>query len=234
MRVYRDRWYAVLTGDIVRSTALSESGGVSVGKLVRDAAARMKKMLDGSVEYEVSAFRGDGWQLFVPRAELSIRAALFMRAALLAARKDSPTHTRCAVGIGRITNRTGTSITEWSGPAFTMSGRALDRAASDERLTVACADPEIGETLNVLAQLIELGAGRWSSRQAQSLCGALGGLTQKEIALHQWKGRRTQQAVQQHLRSAGWGSIQRGLEYSEALIKQGSRLVITRNKGKTL
>ncbi len=112
----------VLTGDIVKSSALAESGLDAVMAALADVAP----IVDGwpqesGVRYE--RFRGDGWQLLLDHPAHALRACLFARAAVR--RASDAGETRIGVGIGGAT--LGATLAASSGIAFELSGRGLEQ-----------------------------------------------------------------------------------------------------------
>ena len=78
--------------------------------------------------------------------------------------------------------------------------------------------PREEETLDVVVQLVDGLASRWSDRQALAVSGALRGWKQAKIASTCWKQPISQQAVAQHLDRAAWTSIELALGFFERTI----------------
>lgn len=75
--------FAVLTGDIIRSQALSGRELESVRRTLLDAVDDVRKWRSGVVKGKAEFFRGDAWQVLLSDPQLALRVALFLRATLL-------------------------------------------------------------------------------------------------------------------------------------------------------
>ncbi len=111
----------VLTGDIVKSSALSGGALDDVMTALAEVVTTIGEWPgESGVSYE--RFRGDGWQLLIERPAHALRACLFARAAVR--RASDRGETRIGIGIGAAT--AGATLAESSGAAFELSGRGLD------------------------------------------------------------------------------------------------------------
>jgi len=210
-----DKYYAVLTGDIVGSTkGLSPARLERVRERLRICAKQLNGLKKDLICGKVDFFRGDGWQMLLNQPGQALRAALFIRAGLLAFENRS---TRIAIGIGTAEKIDPKRISQSTGMAFTLSGRALDQMKRKDQLSVALPDV-FGETtawLTVLVRLCDALVGHWKTKQAQSVIGALQGLTQTEIAA-QHDPPISQQAAAKSLAGGDWGAIEVALDRFEA------------------
>ncbi|HET7313923.1 hypothetical protein [Salinisphaera sp.] len=116
-----DPIFCVLTGDIVKSSALSERALDTVMQALSDMAARMGTW-PGETDVRYERFRGDGWQMRLHAPAHALRACLFARAAVRLACDRG--ETRIGVGIGAA--EAGASLAASSGLAFERSGRGLE------------------------------------------------------------------------------------------------------------
>lgn len=148
---------AVLTGDIVKSSALPEGGLAQVFDGLDAAAAAVAEWQD--VAPRLTRARGDSWQA-VCAAPFALRAALVFRAGVRMTGKDHDTRIGLATGAGTVT---GADLSDADGPAFVASGRALDDMARTARLATDTA-PVALQTALPLADHI---SSRWTVRQAQ-------------------------------------------------------------------
>lgn len=112
---------AVITGDIVHSSALSAAAldGV-MAELER--VARSMADWPGMPDTRFERYRGDGWQLCLGAPRFTLRAVLLLRAGLCSAHDDVQTRMGAALGPATLAARLASS----SGPAFETSGRALE------------------------------------------------------------------------------------------------------------
>jgi hypothetical protein len=163
---------AVLTGDIIRSTALSSERLQQARHIVLDAARGFEGRRPSGLGSGAEFFRGDAWQLVLSRPGGALRLALLIRARL---RAEIGADTRIAIGIGGVEvidpERTSLSL----GEAFELSGRALDKMTGYFEMTAAL--PEAAgvpaQWLPAMAHLCSGLVGSWTRRQAEIVACAL-------------------------------------------------------------
>ena len=118
--------------------------------------------------------------MLVAAPEKSLRVGL-MHCLFVRASMPEPADTRMAVGVGRISFVPGERVSEGEGPAFRLSGRAL------EEMPAFCFTGfRMGETggmepalLDSAVVLLDAVAYGWTQKQALAVFGALRGWTQK-------------------------------------------------------
>lgn len=214
---------AVLTGDIVRSSALAPGKLKAAKTLLHRLAAEFGAAHPGAVAGGPDVFRGDGWQICLSAPSLALTAAVFIRAGFKADGFD----TRIGIGWGGVERLNRRSVSESDGEAFTRSGQALDLLAKGRRLALAC--PGGAETtpcaiLDAGTALLDALISGWTQREAAAVYGTLRKLPQEAIAaLPQSRTREgrapTRQAVQDALRRISWSShVQPFLARAEKVI----------------
>ena len=126
-----EKIYAVLTGDLVKSSRLSGEMSSKAMDFIKDGAAEFAELRPGAMIGKVDTFRFDGWQLLLGEPGLALQAALFLRS-VLKMESDSRTKfdTRISVGIGPVESIIKEKVSNSRGPAFTVSGKALDSMGS--------------------------------------------------------------------------------------------------------
>jgi hypothetical protein len=203
---------AVLTGDIVRSSALAQSGLDAAMAAIAEAAGAAARWGDRSAR--LARFRGDGWQWVAPEPRLAMRAALVIRASLRA--EGRAFDTRISIGIGPGSLPSDGELAAASGPAFQLSGRGLDEMGRSRRLALAWAVPPAcaGERRALVALVDEI-ARRWTPAQARVLRAALQPEPPAQTELAAALGV-AQQTVARHLRAAGAGALAGALDALEA------------------
>ena len=219
--------YAVLTGDLVNSAMLDPINLKMVIQRIKEGQSRFDQVYPGAMIGQVDIFSGDSWQVLMEHAHLSIRAVLYFRS-MVKAIKGLKTDTRIALAWGRIdeSNINPERISESTGEAFTISGRALAEMAKSDYLSMNIAenaDQEWQEFLQVLQPtilLLDLISGRWTEKQASFIEGSLLGVKQKQIASEL---KVTPPTVNKSLNSAGWHNI---IEYLESIETSLKRLII--------
>ena len=166
------RYYAVLTGDIIRSTRLRPRQLESVRSSLTNAVGAVRLWNRGLVKGRLEFFRGDGWQLLPTDPAMALRVGIFLRASLLA---GGIADSRIAIGLGEsgktLPRRLGLS----TGQAFVLSGHALDDMAPYSSMTIEIpksAGPLSG-WLPVIGHLCDSLIEQWTRRQAEIVCVAL-------------------------------------------------------------
>lgn len=198
--------YAVLTGDIVGSSKLPPSDLQKLMQRLREGAERFATTFPGAVFGKLDVFSGDGWQILMSDWKRSLRAAIYMRA-LAKGEEGLKTETRVAVAWGGVDAESlkPERISESTGEAFTLSGRALKNMRKQGRLILDAGESSgEGRFLRASVALVDELADHWTSRQAQVVAMALLSRSQEEIATAIGK---QQPTVQQALRTAGWHGI---------------------------
>lgn len=152
---------AVLTGDIVKSTALSlpERDAIFAAlKLGSEVVGRLQE-----ADPLFTRFSGDSWQMLVhPR--FALRACLLMRSHIK--QENKVFETRVSVGIGAIEPLSREGLGASDGPAFQASGRGLQALRGAKNLVINSAD----NSIFILADEISK---RWTQAQARVLCKSL-------------------------------------------------------------
>lgn len=206
--------YAVLTGDLVRSSDFSPDRLAQVRseieKATRAIAAWEPSLLVGGPDF----FRGDAWQLVIGDPGRFLRAAVFIRAWLLAL--EEPADTRIAAGLGSA-ERIDKAVSQSVGAAFTLSGHKLDSMGRRREIDVSLppyADAEAA-WLPPMLQLCSTIIGRWKPRQALLACAALEPVNRTQVDIAK-SLKVTQQGVSDAYVSSGLGSVLGAIEFVEA------------------
>ena len=211
------RLCAVITGDIVASSALPPSGRRRLLRVMEESSRVLRRAFGAAVPLDVDVFRGDSWQVYLADPVPALRAALLFRAALRAGMESHRFDTRLAIGIGTADMVPRVRASRGGGEAFRASGLALD-AMRKRRMAVAFPSSGAEASLDVIAHLLDGIAVHWTDRQAKAIVGALQGWKQAKIAAS-WGGRGiTQQAAALHLEAAGWHAVARGLGEFERIV----------------
>ena len=213
-----ERLFAVLTGDIVGSSKLSAIERQQIPSVLHRASEHISRYFERSMQYEVDIFRGDSWQLVLSDPPKSLRVGLFFRAIIRATLESRKVDTRLSIGIGTTEFIPKDNVSTGNGEAFRLSGEALERLDKSTRMKIEFPsryESGITHAFDVIVQLIDLLAQRWTSKQAEAISGALVSMTQRTIAAEWVSEPVSQQAISQHLELAGWNQIERGLDFFE-------------------
>ena len=226
MRIRKDSYYAVVTGDIVGSSQLSLGRRANLPRIILRGSNELRSRFPGLIPTDVEIFRGDSWQFVVSQPSRSLRASLFFRAFLRSQFKHRDIDTRIAIGIGNIWFIPKGQPAVGDGEAFRLSGLALDKMGRSRRMAFGApanlARLDV-ETVNVLLQLIDVLAKGWTDRQAYAVCGKLLDWSQVKISTQWFRRSASQQAVAQHLDRAGWNAIHAALVLFERSAREYDR-----------
>jgi hypothetical protein len=223
-----EKIYAVLTGDLVKSSRLTSIKSRSAMERLKKIATEFAEQHPNSVVGRMDTFRHDSWQLLLEQPALALRTAVFLRTALkLQSDASTKYDTRISIGIGKVELISKRRISDSRGPAFTHSGKGLD--AMDGRCLALVAGDDTPALWYGLERgvvpLIDCVVGDWTPTESRAVYGALKGWTQEETARN-WPPqaktakRPTRQAVGNSLVRAHWSTVDAVLLWAEAETKQ--------------
>lgn len=158
--------YAVLTGDIIKSSRLSPADLESVRSTLLRAVNAVRRWKPGLVQGKPEFFRGDAWQLLLADPAPALRVAIHLRASLRAAALSD---TRVAIGLGSVETISSERVSLSTGQAFVHSGKALDRMTRYSNMTIEVpksAGP-LSDWLPVTTHLCDSLISQWTRRQAE-------------------------------------------------------------------
>ncbi|MFO7725463.1 MAG: hypothetical protein R6V45_07950 [Oceanipulchritudo sp.] len=208
--------YAVLTGDIVKSSRLAADELERVRESLGEAADCIRAWQRGLVKGKLAFFRGDSWQLLLTDPGRALRATVFLRARLIA---TGLADSRVALGIGDVPNVSAHNITKSTGEAFSLSGEALDTMKVSSRLAIAVTDvPERSAALlGIIGLLSDAIIRDWTQRQAEIVSHA----AQPSEPIHAAIANAltppvSRQAVTRSLNGAHWEAIREAVRQFEA------------------
>jgi len=211
-----NKLYAVLTGDVVNSSALSLEKREGLIGQIRSTYDELQSFFPGALPLPLSVYRGDGWQMLVPAAgkalaiALSFRSLFLFRTAL-PRKKEKSLDLRLAIGIGGVDFIPADAPQEGDGLAFRCSGRALEEMRAPQRMAFSFPDSPSEPALAVVVELVDALFMGWTSGQARAVAGRIQGLTQQEIG-DTWPDRAvSQQTVGEHLSVARWRTVESAL-----------------------
>jgi len=229
---------AVISGDIVSSTALNELEMESLRKDVIRLIERLEGQqpgAEGSVSFYGRLIKGDYIECYMQDPKDSLRVALLIKTLVKRiVLEKSPNKAlekkrllfkkygvRLVIGIGTMrTVDTQQGILD--GEAIYLSGRKIDdqRSRNKEKVVVKntlffeTTDTRLQEKGSVLVDLLDVLLTNATSRQCNVLYYKLLGFSELEIAQELGVN---QAAVNQHSTAAGWNAIEHTLKYYEQL-----------------
>lgn len=177
----------VITGDIVNSGGLSEEEH----KNCLNSLERMIKELSYLYEAKGDIFRGDEFQLFVPKCWMSLRCSIVLRLCIMKTVKNADA--RVSLGIGEYSNIADELRKTAKGEAFELSGRGLSDL-KDERLKVFSSKLDSDfNYLNLLVRHLDKIVTDLSQKQAEVLIPKMlyPEYTQEKISIETKINRRT-------------------------------------------
>lgn len=219
MRIQKNKLYAVVTGDVIASSDLSSTRRRVLHEAMTATSKALRAAFKSVIPAEVDIFRGDSWQMVITQPALALRAALFYRAGLRSRMQSHDFDIRMGLAIGTIQFIPGNRISAGDGEAFQLSGKALESMSKSMSMSFSFPDRPGERALNVVVQLVDSLAARWSDKQALAVTGALQGWKQNKIAKTCWKNPISQQAVAQHLNRAAWNSVETALAFFEETVQ---------------
>lgn len=212
---------AVLTGDVNASSKMVEKDARHLESLLRKCYQDAQSSLNTAELGSFTNFRGDSWQCIVGNPVMAIRSALLFRSFLLVysdQQLGKKLQTSLAIGFGRISFLPNDTSSAGGGEAYEISGKRLDRL---RRRMPGMGVSGLGDNdqyLDSLLGVIDALAHGWTALQALAISYALQEFSQMEIA-RRWNPPISQQAVNKHLRSAGWPAIEPALRWAETTIE---------------
>ena len=216
-----EKYYAVLTGDVVGSRRLIAGDRQHLLTALTQAGQALQNAFPQAIPFTPEIFRGDSWQFVSTDPAGSLRHGLYFRARVKAGMRSSRVDTRFSLAIGAIDFLPPEGPAAGAGQAFNLSGQGLDEMDRHFHLSLRFPsefDAAVSTALQAVGRLIDRLAQDWTDRQALAISGALLDLTQERISQTSFEGQITQQAVAQHLASAGWQDVHSGLEAFESAV----------------
>ena len=229
---------AVISGDIVSSTALDELELELLRKnVIRliDTLEGNQPKIDGEISFYGHLIKGDYLECYIKEPKDSLRVTLLIKTLvkMMVIEKSSNKElekkrllfkkyaVRLVIGIGSMrTVNTQQGILD--GEAIYLSGRKIDdqRSRNKEKVVIKntmffeTTDTKLKEQGSVLVDLLDVILNNATARQCQVLQYKLLGFSELEIAKQLGVN---QAAINQHSTAAGWNAIEHTLKYYEQL-----------------
>lgn len=156
----KTRKIAVLTGDIVGSTALGPEKLERAFDALRDCAEMQAEWMGESLHF--TRHRGDGWQVALAEPKYALRSALAFRAALKAEGSEFDSYIGIETGLRppQLTKDLNQQLSK----VFVNSGRILERLKVQENLGLRIAYPACA----AVSILVDHIASSWTAIQARA------------------------------------------------------------------
>jgi len=221
MSLSPDNDRAVLTGDIVNSSKLLPRERQALFEAFPILSAMLRERYPHAVHYNISNFRGDGWQLIVNQPAKSLEVSLYIRTYLRFAVSERKLDSRIAIGIGEVEFIPENNVSAGYGSAYTASGHLLETLSGSQRMALGFAAPEDSLAHNaavILVELVDTLVTSWRASQCQAVYWALQGLTQTQIAQRWHPAPIRQPSVSNNISRSAWPTIKRSLIFYEDAI----------------
>ncbi len=219
--------YAVITGDLIKSSVFSDK---EIRGLMNDLRSsfsdRINSLLKDEIISKFSVFRGDSFQAVAVKPEYALHSMILIRCFIKKKYENIKTENkidaRISLGIGVIENYSENdlkdNVSEWTGEAFNLSGKALD-SIKTKNINLVAVTPweEVDKEISVFLKMIDYLISRWSREQVVAIIGLIEGKSQTDMAKEL---NITQPAVRKRLKTAGSEVIQAILDRYEKLIKK--------------
>lgn len=209
--VTHTRKIAVLTGDLVGSTALGPQKIEQAFEALKDCAEMQAAWMDGQ-SLHFTRHRGDGWQVALPEPKYALRSALAFRAALRSLGSEFDSY--IGIAEGEISKPLTKSLNDQTEPVFSDSGQILETIKSDKQLSVKLGHHAKGEVA-ANAILFDEISKSWTPAQAAPLLRMLDPVAPPSYTNMAKALGKTRQSTTKSLDSAGFRSIWAALLYSE-------------------
>ena len=207
MEIINNQMYAVLTGDLIKSSKYSLEEKQAAFQTLRESTVLLKKIVPDMETLGIESFRGDSWQLLISHPQFALNTAFLFRSAL---KMKALPDTRIAIGVGAVTHIPNNQLAEASGSAFELSGKGLDSLKKNMIFKIDMDHvnfmEQIEAILNASVQLASRLTDQWSQNEARAVYGAIQGMKQVDIG-QLWIKPIRQQSVQDALYRAGWAEI---------------------------
>lgn len=207
---------AILSGDLVNSTSYEAKTLKSVVEVLKKEFVVLKKQYPNE-NMSFSIYRGDSFQGVIENPVLALPIAMQIKTAVSSYTdiKDLPKNAmpaadiRISIGVGEAIYQKD-AIAESNGEAFQFSGRTLDIMKSEGmKMALTTANKEINSEFKVHLKFLDATTDRWSVASAEVVYYLLKGYKEQDIA-HELS--RSQAAINQRKKAAGWDEIKLLLE----------------------
>lgn len=224
---------AVISGDIVASTSLSNEGRELVENSIKELIEGLRENFDTYTRF----IKGDYLECVIPKPSEALRVALAIKSFIKSIPIDAmplyktnkriklfKTHgIRLAIGYGEL-SRFNPSEGIIDGDAIYLSGRIINDLSTHnkERIVIKNTlffnshDNLLNKQIDPLIALLDVLLEKATSRQCEVLYLKLMGNTEETIAL---KLKISQSVVNQHSTRVGWNAIEKAVIFFNELIK---------------
>src|SRR5690606_20796338 len=153
---------SIITGDIVNSRKIKPENWID------DLKQLLSTKGENPVDWEI--YRGDQFQLEIPKPEDALQTAFEIKAFL----KTIGVNVRMSIGVGNKTHR-AKKISESNGTAFIRSGETFETLKKQKtNLAINTGNPEMDHELNLMLRLALTVMDGWLAQSAAYVVAAIG------------------------------------------------------------
>lgn len=159
--------HAVITGDIIRSSAIDKDFQGALHIIAGD----IKEHYTG---FLFDVFRGDSFQALVRQPEDALLLSVILRAGLRRYSRGSSVNdawdARISIGVGHTEIKNNVNLGEMTGEAFVRSGQSLDKMKKEgSRLKITTGDEETDKEFGASCPLADAIMSRWTTSQSEAI-----------------------------------------------------------------
>lgn len=178
-----NKLYAVLTGDLIKSRQLKNSGVSYIEHLNKSL-----EYVGKTYQYPPTIYRGDSFQGVTADPKRALKDAIILRLMLISSsnvdEKVPRIDARVSIGVGEIDNLPNRTynLGEMNGEAFEYSGLQLEYIRNiKQNLAVKTPWEETNEELNIYCKMIDRLIRRWTKKKCEAVMYRLEGYTLHDI-----------------------------------------------------
>ena len=221
MKTQQTLQHAVLTGDIVDSSRFRAPERRALFESFPKLSAMLRARYPDDVQYNISNYRGDGWQLVVNNPARSLEISILIRTYLSFAVSARKVDSRITIGVGAVDLVPAENVSAGYGAAYTVSGHLLEELPPNQRMALGFAADSLSpahSTPPMLVELLDALISGWGASQCQAVYWALQGYNQKQIAARWLPRPITQPSVSSSLNRSAWSAVRNSLTYFEQVM----------------
>ena len=175
--------YAVITGDLIKSRQLRNSG-ISYIKYLHESL----EFVGSGYQNPLFVYRGDSFQGVTANPERALKDVIILRLKLISDfeidKKSPRIDARISIGLGEVDPLPNKkyNVGEMDGEAFEYSGTQLDTMKSKKQnLVIKTPWAETDDELNIYCKIIDRLISRWSKKKCEAVMYRLEGYTLHDI-----------------------------------------------------
>lgn len=205
---------AIISADIISSTALSVDNLKEMQKCIRDYIDQIEALNGDDIRYWGRIVKGDSIEIYVRDPKDVLRVALQLKTLVM---QHNTNGLRVAIGIGEM-REVNRELDMMDGDAIYRAGRLLSQMSSHSKggkkgnFAADCSDSLLSQQLDAILKLFDVILRKTTYRQCKIMFYKLMNVKDIDIAKNL---EMSTSAVSQHKTSMGWDAIENMLNYFE-------------------